>query len=68
MSEPTAFRLMRLMRLASYLPDRALMFLHRRLPDAYTGTAYTGTEWTLWMDASYLKWCRRDMRKRGVAS
>lgn len=45
--------------LASRLPERLLRFLHRHWKVAFD----PADGWTLWMDASYAKWVRRDMRR-----
>lgn len=53
------FRHKYLIPVLSRLPDSVLRYLHKRWPifvDPSDG-------WSLWMDASYLDWVRRDMKK-----
>jgi hypothetical protein len=45
--------------LASYFPDRMLRWLHRKLPWGYD----PADGWTIWMDASYARYVRHDMRR-----
>ena len=45
--------------LASLLPDRVLRFIERHWKLDYD----PADGWTFWTDASYYKWCRKDMRR-----
>lgn len=48
----------RLVPLASRLPHKALLWLHRKVP--INQDPSDGIGWSFWMDASYHRWCRNN--------
>lgn len=55
----------RVMRLMSLLPFKVLKRLDKKFPRAWTVPPMVDPDdWSIWLDASYWKWCRVDKRRR----